>query len=168
MKCGAALRAAFLGNVGVIDYDRTSWWRTCFAWRGTVLPHVLDRVGLLTAFCLAVYLLNDWVLKPAGTPLPGLDPLGHTVLGVALSMLIVFRTNSSNNRDWEARSHWGMIINTCRNLVRAGQAFAPPADDLARLVSAWVVMLKEQLREERDPACVRHLVPGRVLARLEG
>jgi len=148
----------------VIDYDRTSWWLTCFSWRGTVLPHVLPRVGLLTAFCLLLYLLDEYALPE--NHLRKLDPLGHTVLGVALSMLIVFRTNSAHGRFWEARSHWGVIVNTSRNLVRMAAGFAPPADELARLVSAYVILVKEQLRDSRDLTCVRHLVPGRVLERL--
>src|SRR4051812_2764570 len=144
-----------------------SWWSTCFAWRGTVLPHVLGRVGLLTGFSVLLYLIDELVFRPA-RHLPALDPLGHTVFGVALSMLIVFRTNSSNNRYWEARSHWGMIVNTSRNLVRMGAVWAGPADDLARLVSAYVLMVKEQLRDNPDPEAVRHLVPGRILDRMTG
>jgi putative membrane protein len=150
----------------VINYDRTSWWKTCFSWRGTVLPHVLARVGLVTGFCLVLYLLDELVLRPHDQGLPALDPIGHTVLGVALSLLIVFRTNSAYSRFWEARSHWGMIINTSRNLVRMGAFYAGPADDLARLVTAYVVVLKEQLRDNRDLASIRHLVPGRILDRL--
>lgn len=151
----------------MIHYDRTSWWKTCFAWRGTVLPHILDRVGLLTAFCLALFLLNAYAL-PADRSLPKLDSLGHSVLGVALSMLIVFRTNSSNNRYWEARSHWGVFVNTTRNLARMGAAYTPPADDLARLLTAYVILVREQLRENRDLSLIRNLVPGRVMGRLEG
>lgn len=151
----------------MIDYNRTNWWRICFAWRGTVLPHILGRVGLLTGLCLALYLLDELALTPAGQPLHALDPLGHTVLGVALSMLIVFRTNSSNNRFWEARSHWGQLVNTTRNLTRMAAVQAPPADDLARLLAAYVLMVKEQLRDGRDLGPIRHLVPGRVLTRLE-
>jgi putative membrane protein len=153
------------GVFPVIDYDRTSWWLTCFSWRGTVLPHILARVGLLTAFCLGLYLLNEFVL-PQANQLMKLDPVGHTILGVALSMLIVFRTNSAHSRFWEARSHWGVIVNTSRNLVRMAAVFTPPADDLARLVSAYVLLLKEQLRDNRDLAGIRHLVTGRVLDRL--
>lgn len=154
----------------MIDYDRTSWWPVCFAWRGTVLPHVLGRVGLLTGFCLALWAFNEYVLKQEGVgrPLPELDPLGHSVLGVALSMLIVFRTNSSNNRFWEARSHWGAFVNTTRNLARMAAVYAPPAADLARLLSAYVILVKEQLRDHVELDCIRHLVPGRVQARLEG
>ena len=98
----------------------------------------------------------------------GLDPATHSVLGIALSMLLVFRTNTSYNRFWEARSHWGMLINTCRNLVRLGAQAAPPADDLARLVTAYAILLKEQLRDHRDLTCIRHLVPGRIFDRLQG
>ncbi|MFO0876714.1 MAG: bestrophin family ion channel [Gemmataceae bacterium] len=152
----------------MINYDRSAWWKTCFAWRGTVLLHVLDRVGLLTGFCLVLYLVDEHLLKPNGTALPGLDPLGHNVLGVALSMLIVFRTNSSNNRFWEARSHWGMLVNTSRNLVRMASTYAPPAEDLARLVAAYVFLLKEQLRDLDSLGQIRHLVPGRLMVRLEG
>lgn len=153
----------------MIDYNRTSWWRICFAWRGTVLPYILGRVGLLTLISVFVYLF-DFVLSEAVRPaeLPALDPLGHTVLGVALGMLIVFRTSSSNGRFWEARSHWGAIVNASRNLVRMAAAYAPPADELARLVSAYVLLVKEQLRDHRDLDHVRHLLPGRVRARLEG
>lgn len=150
----------------MIEYDRTSWWKTCFSWRGTVLPHVLPRVGLLTAWCLALYGLELALERSYKIKFKELNPLGHTVLGVALSMLIVFRTNSAHARFWEARSHWGAIVNTSRNLVRMAAEFAPPADDLAVLLSAYLIMLKEQLRDNRDPTCVRQLVPGRVMERL--
>jgi putative membrane protein len=150
----------------VIEYDRTSWWKTCFSWYGTVLPHVLPRVGLLTAFCLVLHLLNVEVLQPEGKQLSELNSLGHTVLGVALSMLIVFRTNSAYARFWEARTLWGGLVNTSRNLVRMAAAYAAPADDLALMTSAYVILLKEQLRDNRDLTGVRHLLPGRVLERL--
>jgi putative membrane protein len=118
--------------------------------------------------CLALYGANELFIKPNGGKLEALDPLGHNVLGVALSMLIVFRTNSSHNRFWEARSHWGMLVNTTRSLVRAGAVYAGPADDLARMVAAYVVLVREQLRENRDPSIVRNLIPGRMLEHLRG
>jgi putative membrane protein len=152
----------------VIDYDRTNWWTTCLAWRGTVLPHVLARVGLLTSWCLVLVMFDEYVLKPAEHPLPGLDPLGHNVLGMALSLLIVFRTNSANGRFWEARSHWGMLVNASRNVVRMGAVHGGQAGELARLVTAYVILVKEQLRENKQLDGVRNLLPGRVLTRLEG
>ena len=150
----------------MIDYDRSSWWSTCLAVRGTVLPHVLGRVGLLTGFCLLLCLLNEYVLKRFDEQLLDLDPLGHQVLGVALGMFIVFRTNTSYSRFWEARSHWGMIVNTSRNLVRSGAVYAGPAGDLARLVAAYVYALKDLLRGKRELAELRPFLPGRLLEQL--
>jgi putative membrane protein len=150
----------------VSDYPRDRWWRICFSLYGTVLPHILGRVGLLTGFCLLLCLLNDYVLRRYGYPLPALDQLGHIVLGVALSMLLAFRGNAANSRYWEARSHWGMIVNTARNLVRGATVYAGPAQDLAGLVTAWVVALRESLRGQRDLAAVRPLVSGKLFDRL--
>jgi len=150
----------------VIDYNREAWWQTCFSWRGTVLPYILLRVGLLTTFALLLCVLDEWGRATRGWHIPSLDPTGHTILALALSLLIVFRTNSSNNRYWEARSHWGMIVNSSRNLVRMAAVYAPPGDQLAKLVTAYVVLLKEQLRDSKDLAPIRAMVSGRQLERL--
>jgi putative membrane protein len=147
----------------VIDYDRSNWWRTCLALQGTVLPHVLGRVGLLTTFSLVLVLVNHFVLSKYDESFPTLDPIGHTVMGTALGLLIVFRTNSSYNRFWEARSHWGSLVNCSRNLARSGAIYAPPAGDLARLIAAFAIALKEHLRGSRDLSELRSLVPGRLL-----
>jgi putative membrane protein len=39
----------------------------------------------------------------------------HVVLGGALSFLVVFRTNSSYDRWWEARKTWQNVVNACRS-----------------------------------------------------
>ncbi|MGL4549831.1 MAG: bestrophin family protein [Gemmataceae bacterium] len=152
----------------MIEYDRNQFYRIAFAFRGTVLPHVLGRAGALTLLCLALYAVNELALKPAGGKLEALDPLGHNVLGVALSMLIVFRTNSSNSRYWEARSHWGMLVNTTRSLARMAAAYSGEADGLTRLIAAYVVQVREQLRGNKDVSLLRNLLTGRQLDRLQG
>jgi putative membrane protein len=164
-SAGKARTAKFTeleGNDGVIEYDRFGSTRLAFSFVGTVLPKVLGRVGVLTGFTLMLCFLDSYVLERFDLPLPALDPVGHNVLGMAMSLLIVFRTNSSNNRYWEGRSHWGMILNTCRSLVRIGQCYAGPADDLARLVVAYVVCLKDSLRGLTDFSALRPLIPGRL------
>ncbi|QJW96410.1 bestrophin family protein [Frigoriglobus tundricola] len=150
----------------MIDYDRTAWWRVVFSFGGTVLPRVLGRVGCLTLWSLGLCLLDDSVLRLYGCELPSLDQLGHVVLGTALSLLIVFRTNSAYQRFWEARSHWGGIVNASRNLARLAAAGAPPADDVGRLLTAFALCLKQTLRGSKDFAELRHLVAGRVYERL--
>jgi putative membrane protein len=150
----------------MIEYDRSHWWRVTFSFTGTVLPRVLGRVGVLTGLCLGLCFLDEYGLQRWGYPLPALDQLGHTVLGVALSMLIVFRTNSAYHRYWDARSHWGVIVNASRNLARMGAAYAGPAEDLARLVAAYAVAVKQKLRGSAEFAELRPLVPGRLYEQL--
>ncbi len=146
----------------MIEYDRYAWWRVTFSFHGTVLPRILGRVGLLTGLSLALCMLDAFVLQRFGNPLPALDQLGHTVLGVALGMLIVFRTNTAHARYWDARIHWGAIINASRNLARTGASYGGPAEDLARFISAFAIALRQKLRGSRDFTELRPLVGGRV------
>lgn len=44
-------------------------------------------------------------------------PIMHSILGFAISMLLVFRTNSAYDRWWEGRKLWGSLVNNCRNLA---------------------------------------------------
>lgn len=41
----------------------------------------------------------------------------HNLLGFALSLLLVFRTNTAYDRWWEARKQWGSLTNISRNLA---------------------------------------------------
>ncbi len=41
----------------------------------------------------------------------------HTLLGFALSMLLVFRTNTAYERWWEGRRLWGSLVNNSRSLA---------------------------------------------------
>jgi putative membrane protein len=147
----------------LISYDRDRWWRTAISFHGTVLPHTLGRVGLFTLFCLAICLLDDYVLERYGWPLPALDQLGHTVLGVTMSLLIVHRTTSSNVRFWEGRTAWGAVVNASRNLARQAGVHGPPADDVARLLAAFAIALRERLRDRDPTEALRPWLSGRLL-----
>ena len=41
----------------------------------------------------------------------------HTLLGFAISMLLVFRTNTAYDRWWEGRKLWGSLVNNSRNFI---------------------------------------------------
>lgn len=43
-------------------------------------------------------------------------PMMHSLLGFAISMLLVFRTNTAYDRWWEGRKLWGSLVNNSRNL----------------------------------------------------
>ena len=60
-----------------------------------------------------------------------LPSLPFTILMPALSLLLVFRTNTGYARWNEARSLWGGVINSCRNVVRQSITYFP--DDAKHL-----------------------------------
>lgn len=150
----------------MIDYDRYSWWATVFSVRGTALPRALWRVGLFVLYAAAIQLavtIGDYFGWLGDHRALYLDPVAHAVLGSLLGFLIVFRMNASNIRYWEGRSHWGMLINTTRNLVRVGVEYTHSGDELARLVSGYVIVLRRSLHGSRDLAEAEIYLPQEVL-----
>lgn len=52
----------------------------------------------------------------------------HSLLGFALSLLLVFRTNTAYDRWWEARKQWGTLVNISRTMAIKVDSMLP-ADD---------------------------------------
>ena len=55
-------------------------------------------------------------------------PLMHGLLGFAISMLLVFRTNTAYDRWWEGRKLWDSLVNNSRNLAMKLQVILPPEE----------------------------------------
>ena len=125
----------------MISYRQKSWTAVTFAWRGTVLSRLIHRMVGYAALSFGVGVWHTFV-----SPLPDLGSLAHSLLGVALGMLLVFRTNSSYDRFWEGRKRWDGIVSAARDLMRGAVAHGGEARALAPLVGAYVVALKQHLR----------------------
>jgi putative membrane protein len=156
----------------MITYDPKNWLKLGFAYKGTIIPRVLPRVAALVALTFGVFVAREvilWLTAPPkdvpvatapADPLKPFKPLGHTLIGVALGLLIVFRNNCSYDRYWEGRKLWGGIVNTSRNLMRgAVVAAANHGRELAGLVSAYALALKQHLRSDKDLGEIREHVP---------
>ena len=75
-----------------------------------------------------------------------------SLLGVILSIFLVFRTNSAYDRWWEARKQWGALVNHTRNLAIYVETMFPKNDAdvrhlMARHISNFCLALVEHLRE---------------------
>jgi putative membrane protein len=138
--------------------------RVAFAVRGTVLPRVLGRVVFVGALGTAAAVLHEH----RGYKLPS---LAHTLVGVALGLLLVFRTNASYDRWWEGRRLLGGMVNRTRDLARQVAGFAPGQKERVRSVQRHLVafyMLGTQgLRGERNTGAVKDLLSAAEIARLE-
>jgi putative membrane protein len=145
----------------MVSYDPKAWFRVTMSYQGTVIPRVIGRVLILAGITVGWWLLSV-VLASVNEPIAKfivIDPLGHTLIGVAVGLLIVFRNSSSYDRYWEGRKQWGSIVNTSRNLARGAAVFAGPAEDLANLIAAYALALKQHLRSLEDLEEIKELIP---------
>lgn len=75
-----------------------------------------------------------------------------SLLGVVLSILLVFRTNSAYDRWWEGRKQWGALVNNTRNLAVFTHASLDKKNTLSRhqvavYISNFCHAMTEHLRE---------------------
>jgi putative membrane protein len=134
----------------MIDYDPKSWLRIVLTIRGSVVPRLLGRVaiaGALGAFAA-------WSYAQGGVSIP---PLAHTLIGVALGLLLVFRTNASYGRYVEARELLGRVVNASRDLARQVVVYvdehperAELRSDVLRWIGAFYGLLVQSVRDGRD------------------
>jgi putative membrane protein len=117
----------------MIHYDPHNWHSHLLDIRGSMLREIFARVMLCVLFSAVVTVIHKW-LWPFDVSLAA-----HTIVGLALGLLLVFRTNSSYDRFWEGRKMWGGIVNETRNLTRGAAVFVK--DDPVRVgaVVDWTV-----------------------------
>ena len=140
----------------MIDYPRQSWFPLLFATKGTVLPRVAVRMLLLTVIAAGLTALaHEGIFKI------DVAPLAHSLIGVALGLLLVFRTNASYDRYWEGRKQWGAIVNASRNLVRAAAAYTRAPGRVAELATVYPLAVKQHLRGDKSLDELRVHLPGR-------
>ena len=127
----------------MIDYQISHWIKTTFSFHGTALPRILDKVIALILITIGLLLWGrEWLDHIA------LPPLGHTMIGTAMGLVLVFRNNASYDRYWEGRKQWGGIVNSSRNLARAAISYTDDIESLTPLLCAFPHALKHQLRKE--------------------
>ncbi len=88
------------------------------------------------------------------TQLPFVKNIGmmHSLLGFVISMLLVFRTNTSYDRWWEGRKLLGALVNVSRNLSMKIKALNLGPEEIAFFnyaIPKFAFALKEHLREKR-------------------
>ncbi len=81
-------------------------------------------------------------------------PAMHGLLGFAISMLLVFRTNTAYDRWWEGRKLWGSLVNNSRNLAIKLSVMLPESekeqrDFFRKTIPAYAYALVNHLRSEK-------------------
>lgn len=117
----------------MIDYDAHKWTDHLFDIKGSMVREITGRVLVVVAWSVLVVLFHRYV-RPVAVP-----STVHALVGVALGLLLVIRTNASYDRFWEGRRMWGSIINESRNLARAAGAFLRGQPALLSALTNWTI-----------------------------
>jgi putative membrane protein len=117
----------------VIDYDPHRWWSHFFDLEGSLVKEIAYRVGVCALTAIGVSIAYHYHADVAISSLP------HALVGSALGLLLVFRTNSANDRYLEGRRLWGGITNSTRNLRRKVERMLAAEPATVETVVEWMV-----------------------------
>ncbi|WP_330204992.1 bestrophin family protein [Cyanobacterium sp. Dongsha4] len=95
----------------LVIIKRKPWFREAFRVKYSVFPDVWEKALFFAVFSFVICLLHS-VGFPVQQPI-----LSSLIPTIVLGLLLVFRTNSANERFWEGRKLWGGIVNHLRNLT---------------------------------------------------
>lgn len=166
----------------MIVYKSSDWWEALRHLRASgIIRLLLQRVLWVGLYATVVTVL---VIKFDRLNVP-VDKEFFSFLGILLSLLLAFRTNTAYDRFYEGRRLWGQLVNNCRNLAALLHARLPATDAahriyLAGLLSNFPIALDGHLRKgvrfeklaEVEPGFIAQLqqishVPSRLAAQLQ-
>lgn len=141
----------------MIEYDAHRWRDHFLDIRGSMVREIIYRVLSCLFLATAVTVVDRYWVRL------GISDKGHSLVSVALGLLLVFRTNAAYDRFWEGRKLWGALVNTTRSLARQITTFIVPKDGaspeeheavrreqerLVRVVIAYVHSFRHHLRDQ--------------------
>lgn len=153
----------------MIVRPRPGTLKLLFILRGSILPQIAAKIGVITLLSCAVVALYEagWMhwLSQLSAP-------SFSLLGLALSVFLGFRNSACYDRWWEARKLWGEVIIHSRGLGREVLALLPGAERqalrtrLLRTTIAFAHALAAQLRDQDARLAAERWVEGAALAAL--
>ena len=128
------------------------------SWTMVRIVRSVIAIGLyagVVCFIVEFFGLNQFI---------SLNTSAFSLLGVILSIFLVFRTNSAYDRWWEARKQWGALVNHSRNFAVYAQGMFPKNDEavrkfFAKNISNFCIALVDHLRSGTDLDKLVYLSP---------
>ncbi len=139
----------------MISYNPKEWFTFIFRFHKA---DTFRKLGpLLIGICIysgiiALLELEYWQLSEVSKVKN--IPLMHSLLGFAISMLLVFRTNTAYDRWWEGRRLWGALTNNSRNFALKLSALLPKEEKehrtfFKKIIPAYAQALHNHLHKEK-------------------
>ncbi|RYE91538.1 MAG: hypothetical protein EOO75_08680, partial [Myxococcales bacterium] len=162
----------------VLAEKKPSWLRMILDVRGSTLPRIWLRIGVVTALAAALTVLHE-VYHQINV---SLTPVPFTLIGLPLGIFLGFRNSASYDRFWEGRRLWGSIVNTSRTLSRLTLSLVGPSDgarvdpetlrawqvEVIHGVIAYAHALRLHLRADRRLDELTTLLPAPVIEGFKG
>ncbi|HLL94722.1 MAG TPA: bestrophin family ion channel, partial [Spirosoma sp.] len=134
----------------MIIYKKKDWLPAIWHFHTGPTAHgLIKRVALIGIYVTIVTVgeLNYYDLRLKDTPSSFLQ-----AMGILLSLLLIFRTNTAYDRFYEGRIAWGTLVNNCRNLSIFFNAILDREDKenrifFAKTISNYPFALKNHLRD---------------------
>lgn len=124
----------------MIDYEPRHWSSHFFDIRGSMFKEISRRVSIVLLASIAVVVAWRQGYHLLFTDKP------HAFIGSALALLLVFRTNTSNDRYWEGRKLWGGVVNSTRNLQRKAKVWWPHQAARVAELTEWTISFAWAMR----------------------
>jgi putative membrane protein len=113
-------------------YNHKDWLSIFRVTRADTAWKLAPLIFATAAYTLIIVLVEVHFMHLADTNWIKNVPIMHTLLGFAISMLLVFRTNTAYDRWWEGRKLWGALVNNSRNLAMKLDAILDANDKESR------------------------------------
>lgn len=137
------------------------FWRQALAVQGSIMMHVLPNV-ILSGVVATIVCFVAYYLKQNHSFQIGFNVSLYEVVGGALGLLLVLRTNAGYDRWWEGRKLWGGIVNQSRNLCINALSYGPNEPEWRSKFVRWVAVFghvsRMRLRHETESPEVTNLI----------
>jgi ion channel-forming bestrophin family protein len=109
----------FLRKVTSVQvYNNKAWFRSLFLIsRADTARKLFPLIVFMLIYSLGIAYWEQEYLRLESNSWVKNIPTLHSLLGFAISILLVFRTNTAYDRWWEGRKLWGALVNNSRNLA---------------------------------------------------
>jgi len=126
----------------MIFYNPKDWYLSIFRFhKADTFRALLPLLLFIALYSAGIVYLETQYLKLSQSSNARNITIMHTLLGFAISMLLVFRTNTAYDRWWEGRKLWGNLVNNSRNLAIKMNVFLPEEESGSRSFFKQVIPL---------------------------
>lgn len=139
----------------MINYNPKDWFTFLFRFhKADTFRKLLPLLIGICIYCWIVAFLEIEYFHITDKSIVKNIPMMHNLLGFAISMLLVFRTNTAYDRWWEGRKLWGALVNNSRNFALKLSVILKPEEKEQRaffrkIIPAYAYALHNHLRAEK-------------------